>query len=184
MKKTMVLFTFFVVLTSLTHAQLMTSRLIGKGSSQFGQGYGLFAFYDFPLGGAPNKSFRLELFDFAFFPTKGEPFFSGDGPGRGYISVRLGYKHVFSEEKTGFYVIPSAGYCRVAFTEPGLSEPLVGNGVAGALEGGYQLEVGERGNVFNFGLKYEYDRGSKDYQLQSIALKVSYAFGLFRRRDY
>ena len=184
MKKTIFLFFVFVLFTSLTHAQLMTSRLIGKGSSQFGQGYGLFAFYDFPLGGAPNKSFRLELFDFAFFPTKGEPFFSGDGSSRGYLSVRVGYKKVFSEEQTGFYVIPSAGYCRVAFMEPGLSEALVGNGIAGALEGGYQLEVGEKGNVFNFGLKYEYDSGSKDYQLQSIGLKVSYAFGLFRRREY
>jgi hypothetical protein len=160
----------------------MTSRLIGKGSSQFGQGYGLFAFYDFPLGGAPNKSIRLELFDFAFFPTKGAPFFTGNEPGRGFLSVRVGYTKVFSEEQTGFYVIPSAGYCRVAFTEPGLTDPLIGNGIAGALEGGYQLEVGERGNVFNLGLKYEYDRGSKDLKLQSVAFKVSYAFGLFRLR--
>lgn len=184
MRKSIFLFPVFVLLVSLAHAQLMTSRLIGKGSSAYGQGYGLFAFYDFPLGGAPNKSIRLELFDFAFFPTKGEPFFSGTGSARGYLSVRVGYKKVFSEEQTGFYIIPSAGYCRVAFIETGLSEPLIGDGIAGALEGGYQLEVGQRGNVFNFGLKYEYDRGSKDYQLQSIGLKVSYAFGLFRRREF
>ncbi len=182
MKKSILLLAVFVIAYSFSHAQLMTSRLIGKNSSQFGQGYGLFAFYDFPLGGAPNKSIRLELLDFAFFPTKGEPFFTSNEPGRGYLSIRVGYKHVFSEEQTGFYVIPSAGYCRVAFTEPGMPEPLVGNGIAGALEGGYQLEVGQRGNVFNFGLKYEYDRGGKDYQLQSLAFKVSYAFGLFRRR--
>jgi hypothetical protein len=182
MRKSIFLFLVFILVVSFANAQLMTSRLIGKGSSQFGQGYGLFAFYDFNLA-APNKSIRLELFDFAFFPTKGEPFFTTNESSRGYLSIRLGYKHVFSEEKTGFYVLPSAGYCSVFFDEPGLPEGIVTNGVAAAFESGYQLEVGERGNVFNFGLKYEYDRGSKDYQLQSIGLKVSYAFGLFRRRE-
>jgi hypothetical protein len=182
MRKSIFLLFVFILAVSFTHAQLMTSRLIGKGSSQFGQGYGLFAFYDFNLA-APNKSIRLELFDFAFFPTKGEPFFSTNESSRGYLSIRAGYKHVFSEERTGVYVLPSAGYCRVFFDEPGLPEGIVTNGIAVAFESGYQLEVGERGNVFNFGLKYEYDRGSKDYQLQSIGLKVSYAFGLLRRRE-
>jgi hypothetical protein len=57
----------------------------------------------------------------------------------------------------------------------------VGNGIAAALEGGYALEVGQNGHTLIFGLKYEYDRGNATQIIQSVGLRASYAFGLFRR---
>jgi hypothetical protein len=69
--------------------------------------------------------------DFAFFPSK---------PIRkvpiGYLSIKLGYKYVFSETKTGFYLEPSAGYCRVVFNDPSdwQTQTSYGDGVAAALE--------------------------------------------------
>jgi hypothetical protein len=120
--------------------------------------------------------------DFAFFPKKGENVFTTTAGSKAYISAKLGYKYVFSETQTGFYIIPSAGYCRVVTIEQG-EDPTHGDGIAGALEGGYSLEVGQKGHAINLGLKYEYDRGGATHLIQSVGLRVSYSFGLFRRKD-
>lgn len=58
-----------------------------------------------------------------------------------------------------------------------------GDGIAAALEGGYALEVGQKGHTINFGLKYEYDRGNATHIIQSVGFRVSYAFGLFRKKE-
>ena len=164
------------------HSQLMVSKLLGNGTSKFGLGYGIFTYLDFPRA-SENQSFRVELLEFTIYPTKGENFFTSTAEGRGYISIKLGYKYVFSETQAGFYILPSAGYCRTIFTSPGQSTAK-GDGIAGAFESGYALEVGQNGHTLNFGLKYEYDHGGSSLILQSIGFRVSYAFGLFQRHDY
>ena len=160
----------------------MVSKMVGKDASKFGLGYGLFTFFDFPLASG-NQSFRVELMDLAFFPTKGENFFTSTADAKGYISIKLGYKYVFSETQAGFYLIPSAGYCRTVFALEGEDEATHGDGIAGALEGGYALEVGQKGHTVNFGLKYEYDRGNATHVIQSVGFRVSYAFGMFRKKE-
>ncbi len=159
----------------------MVTKLVGKDASKFGLGAGLFTFLDFPLASA-NQSFRVELMDLAFYPAKGESFFTSTGDSRGYISIKLGYKYVFSETQTGFYILPSAGYCRTVFIPNGQST-VYGDGIAGALEAGYSLEIGQKGHAINLGLKYEYDRGSSSLVLQNVGFRVSYSFGLFRRGE-
>lgn len=175
----------FLILCSLlsfqANSQLMVTKLVGKDASKFGLGFGLFTYLDFPLAGG-NQSFRVELMDLAFYPTKGESLFTSTGDSRGYISIKVGYKYVFSETQTGFYLLPSAGYCRTVFIPFGQST-LYGDGIAGALEAGYSLGVGQKGHAFNLGLKYEYDRGSSTLVLQNIGFRVSYSFGLLRRRE-
>lgn len=164
-----------------SHAQLMVSKLLGKDASKYGLGYGLFTYLDFPLA-SENQSFRVELMDLALFPTKGENLFSSTADVKGYISIKLGYKYVFSETQAGFYLLPSAGYCRAVFAKEG-EDATYGDGVAGALEGGYSLEVGQKGHSFNFALKYEYDRGNATHIIQSVGFRISYAFGMFRRKE-
>ncbi len=181
MKKNAIFICFFCMLSFASHSQLMVSKLIGKDAAKFGPGYGLFTYLDFPLA-SENQSFRVELMDLAFFPTKGENLFTSTADARGYISIKLGYKYVFSETQAGFYVIPSAGYCRTVFAREA-EDATYGDGIAGALEGGYSLEVGQKGHTLNFGLKYEYDRGNATHTLQSIGFRFSYAFGLFRRKE-
>jgi hypothetical protein len=169
LKKLLLSLTCIGLFSFASNAQLMVSKLVGKGASKFGLGY-------------ENQSFRIELIDFAFFPTKGENFFTSTADAKGYLSIKLGYKYVFSETHAGFYLLPSAGYCMVIIANEG--EDLThGDGIAGALEGGYSLEVGQRGNTLNFGLKYEYDYGNATHIIQSVGFRVSYAFGLFRKKE-
>ena len=159
----------------------MVAKIVGKNADQFGMGYGLFTYLDFPLASG-NQSVRLELMDFAIFPAKGQNFFTSTGDGRGYVSIKLGYKYVFSETQAGFYLLPSAGYCRAVYTHEG-KEATYGDGIAVALESGYTIAVGQRSNTINFGLKYEYDRGAAAHIIQSVGLRVSYGFGMFQGRQ-
>lgn len=181
MKKIIVSLCLTGLLSSHTNAQLMVSKLVGKDAANYGLGYGLFSYLDFPLANE-NQSFRIELMDLAFFPSKGETVFSSTTGSKGYISIKLGYKYVFSETQAGFYLIPSAGYCRTVLTQEG-KDVSYADGMAGALEAGYSFEVGQNGHTINFGLKYEYDHGNATNIVQSVGLRTSYAFGLFRKRE-
>ena len=60
---------------------------------------------------------------------------------RGYISIKLGYRKIFSEEsKTGFFVEPQSGYCRVVVVDDRYLEATYGDGVAAAIEAGTVLK--------------------------------------------
>ena len=181
MKRTLVLLFIIFLSSANSNAQLMVSKLLGKDASKYALGYGVFTFYDFPLSTA-NKSIRIDLMDLAFFPAKGENIFTTHGEMKAYLSIKLGFKYVFSETKTGFYILPAVGYCKNLYAKENEDEPRSSGGIAGALEGGYGLEVGQKGNTINLGLKYEYDRSnSSDLIMQSVGLRVSYSFGLLRR---
>lgn len=157
----------------------MVSKLIGKNSGNSKLGYGTFAYYDFPVNDIGNRSIRLELLDFVFYPSKNPDIVSTSA----YLSIKLGYKLILSETKTGFYIEPQAGYSRVITYQSNETQSKYGDGIALAFESGYSLEVGERGNTFNFGLKYESDMAGQDYTANSIGLRVSYSFHLFRRKN-
>ena len=156
--------------------------MVGKDSDKYGLGYGLFAYIDIPLA-QENQSFRIELMDFVMFPHKGENYFTTTAGAKAYLSIKLGYKYVFSETQTGFYLLPSAGYARVITLVEGVEDPIISNGIAGAVEGGYTLEVGQKSNTINFGVKYEYDRGNGTHIIQSVGFKVSFGFGLLRKKE-
>jgi hypothetical protein len=180
MKKPLI-FSLSLLFSLSMYGQLMVTKLVGKNSSNSKLGFGLFAYYDFTLPGAENRSVRLELMDFGYFPSKTDTIRVPIG----YISIKLGYKYIFSETKTGFYVEPQAGYCRVVSNDPeNLStQASYGDGVAFALEVGYSLEVGQRGHTFDFGLKYEDDIAGSGNTMSSVGFRVSYAFNMFKRRD-
>lgn len=180
MKKTAFLLCSICLFSLASHSQIMVAKMIGKDVSKYGLGYGLFTYLDIPLKNE-NQSFRVELIDIALFPTKGENLFTSTADMKGYISIKLGYKYVFSETQQGFYLLPSAGYCRVTYVPEG-EDATSADGWAGALEGGYTLEVGKNGHTLNLGLKYEYDHGNSTHIIQAIGLRFSYAFGLFRKK--
>jgi hypothetical protein len=172
-----------VCLFSVTsQAQLMVAKIIGKDASKYGLGYGLFTYFDIPVI-SENQSVRIEILDMAIFPTKGENLFTSKADMKGYVSIKAGYKYVFSETNAGFFLIPSAGYCRSIYAKEGEDKASYGDGYAAALEGGYALAVGQQSNTINFSLKYEYDHGNAATAVQSVGLRVSYSFGLFRRRN-
>ncbi len=160
-------------------SQISLNKIVGKHADNYRFGYGLFSFYDFYLDEYENRSIRLELLDFVVFPLDdGEPRFTTPN-GRAFLSIRAGYKHIFSETKTGFYILPSAGWCKSIITEyPDNTRHR--NGLALALEGGYSLEVGQRGQSLNFGIKYETDRANEQYTISSVGFRASYSFNLFR----
>jgi len=168
----------FLLVFQFTNAQLAVVKMVGKNADKTKLGFGAFSYYDIPLNEDGNRSFRIELLDLAFFSRK-----TDEDPSWAYLSIKLGYKYIFSETKTGFYIEPQAGYCRVVSVEKDAPEAEHGDGIAVALEAGYSLEVGERGNAFNFGLKYETDRAGSAYTISSVGFRVSYSFNLFRRRE-
>lgn len=182
MKKILFTLSLVSIFSFASHAQFMVAKMVGKDAAKYGLGYGLFTYFDFPLVNE-NQSFRIELMDLAFFPTKGEKIFTSTADAKGYLSIKLGYKYVFSETQAGFYLLPSAGYCRTVLANKG-EDATYGDGIAGALEGGYTLEVGQNGHTLNLGLKYEYDRGNATHTIQSVGLRLSYGFGLFRKKEW
>jgi hypothetical protein len=181
MRKTLCLLAFSMLFGVVAHGQVMITKLVGKNSKNSKLGYGIFMFYEFPLTEEGNKSVRLELLDFAYYPRKDDE----ASAVLGYVSVKLGYKYVFSETKTGFYLEPQAGYCRTVYQGPYEVEAVGKDGIAVALEGGYSIEVGERGNTINLGVKYEKAMTGSESSISSVGLRASYSFGLFRKqRDY
>ncbi len=180
MKKSLLLFVFMGVVLVTAHSQLAVAKMIGKNSDQNKIGFGVFTNYDFALNDIGNQSLMVELLDLGFFPGK-EINSEGDDIARGYLSVKLGYRKIFNQEsKTGFFIEPQLGYCRVIVVDSRLPEAQHGDGFAAALETGYSLEVGERGNAVLFGLKYEADMAGKDFTLQSIGFRISYSFSWLR----
>ncbi|HVM87628.1 MAG TPA: hypothetical protein VMT76_05535 [Puia sp.] len=181
MKKTCLALSLFLFLFFSAHSQLMVAKRLGKNESNSKLGYGVFAYIDFPLGDYENRSFRIELLDFAFFGSKNDSLRSPIG----YLSIKLGYKYIFSETKTGFYIEPQAGYCRVVTDNPYdlTNQASYGDGVALAFEAGYSLEVGQRGHVINFGIKYEDDIARTPNTMGSVGFRISYAFNMFRKKE-
>jgi len=177
-------FLFFILaaFSSSVFAQISIAKMIGKNASKYRLGYDLFCFYEFPLNSEGySKSIRLDILGFAYFRGKdGDGFSSGSA--RAYVAIKVGYKLIFSETRTGVYVEPSLGYARVAEVLDG-QDATYGDGFAAAAEVGYNLEVGERGHELALGLKYETDRAGAYHTISSIGLRFSYSFNLFRKRE-
>lgn len=165
-----------------SYSQLAVLKMVGKNSNQNKIGFGVFGNYDIPLNNIGNQSLMIEVLDAAFFPGK-EINSQGDEVARGYVSIKLGYRKIFSEEsKTGFFIEPHLGYCRVVLVDDRQPEATFGDGVAAAIEAGYSIEVGERGNAVLFGLKYEADMAGSEHTIQSVGFRVSYSFSWLRRK--
>lgn len=178
MKKYFLVFSFTALISFTANSQLSVSKMLGKNAGNSTFGYGLFANYDFPLNDIGNRSLMIEFMDLVYFPPKNPDLYSV----LAYISIKAGYRYIFSEEtKTGFYVEPSVGYCRVVNSDG--PEGTYGDGVALAAEAGYTIEVGQRGNNLNLGLKYETDLAGTNHTLSSLGLRVAYSFHLFRKRS-
>jgi hypothetical protein len=177
--KKLFLFFFLVGLMSFpVYSQLAVVKMVGKNSGNSKLGFGAFVYWSIPLNDIGNRNVMIELLDFAFFPRKNSQLNSVIG----YLSIKAGYKYIFSAEtKTGFYLEPSLGYCRVVNSEG--PDGTYGDGLAIAAEAGYTVEVGQRGNNLNFGLKYETDRAGANHTVSSVGFRVSYSFHLFRKRD-
>jgi hypothetical protein len=171
MKKLSLIFLVMLLLNSVTYSQIAVSKLIGKDSVDYNPGPSLFLFIEIPVGQA-NNAIRLE-FDAAFHSDVKDYY------QKGYGAYTLGYKYFLNDEsKTGWYVVPSAGFTTVYFRDPYTGESKK-NGVAVAFEGGYSLEVGQGGNAFNFGLKLGTHRAGKGHSLTALALRVGFSFGFF-----
>lgn len=168
----------FLLIGSSVFSQISVLKTIGKDADKYKLGWGVFLYYSIPLNEVGNQSLMLELLDFGYFSPKDKT----TTDSKGYVSVKAGYRYIFSaESSTGIYIEPQAGYGRVIVTTD--PETTYKDGLALAIETGYTLEVGERGNHLNFGIKYENNLPGNALNLQTIGLRFSYSFGLFRRRN-
>lgn len=100
----------------------------------------------------------------------------------GYISIKLGYKYIFSETQTGVFIEPQAGWCRVV-NSTGCAGSHA-DGICLALETGYSLEVGQNGYALIFGVKYEADLAGSNFTCSSVGSRLSYTFHFGRKREY
>ena len=158
-------------------AQLQIGKRIGKDASGTKPGFGTFADIDIPLNEYMNRMIRVELVDLMFYPKAAD-----NQVAWGYLAIKLGYKYLFSEDNTGFYLAPQFGYARVVAIHPEETDARHGDGVGGAFEAGYAIGVGQQYNTISIGLKYETDYGGKDLVMNTIALRVAFNFLAFQRR--
>jgi hypothetical protein len=176
-KKQLLLIFLFSSACFSIHSQIAVAKIIGKNAKYSHIGGELFLFYSYPINEIGNRLAVLELGDFAYF----EPKSSDSAYINGYISIKAGFRYIFSEETaTGFYIEPQIGYAQVDRNTS--AEPGHGGGVAIAAIGGYNFEVGKRRNSLNLGLKYETDLAGSNYTMSSLSLRFFYSFGLFRRK--
>ena len=135
MKKTIIILFLAGMYCGNVNGQAMVSKFLGPNGKYAQLGWGVFAYYEFPLR-QENESIRLELMDFAFWPSKN----SDSNFVIGYLSIKAGYKYVFSETNAGFYVEPQAGWVRVVNSNnTNTLGSGYGDGLALALEGGIAL---------------------------------------------
>jgi hypothetical protein len=181
MKKIILLLTS-IVLSSSVFSQLSMMKMIGGTySKDYKTGFGAFYTVNIPLNEVGNRAVTLDLIDIAFLPVKSTSPLESDG---GFVSFKAGYRYIFSEEsKTGFYIEPQVGYALTFVGPENDAGDEAGKGLALALNAGYSLEVGERGNSFTFGLKYEANLAGNDMSVHSVGLRVAYNFSIFRRRN-
>jgi hypothetical protein len=181
MRKPVLIFCLFITSLSV-YSQLSVHTLLGKNADKYRVGSGMFLTWEFPVNAEGNQNITLDLIDLVVFPLKDEYSYFASPNGAAYFSMKLGYKHIFSETKTGFYLKSALGYCKVmnmvAFEEVDDKK-----GMAAAIEGGYSLEVGQRGNYFNFGIKFETDRAGPEHTLNSAGFRVAYSFGMFGGKE-
>ena len=105
-QKLFLLIILFCLFSFSANSQLAVSKMLGKNSGNSNIGYGLFAFWDIPVNDIGNRSIVIELMDLTYFPRKHSEINSIIG----YLSIKAGYKYIFSTEtKTGFYIEPSLG---------------------------------------------------------------------------
>jgi hypothetical protein len=184
MKK--VLFILLIICAGYFNAdsQLALTKIIGKNAKEHkAVGFGVFANYTIPLNEIGNNNLMIELMDLSFFPGKVQEAYPYDQVLRTYISIKAGYRKIFSEQSiTGFFIEPQLGYSRVVVAKESEPEAKYGDGFAAALEGGYNLEVGQRGNSLSFSLKYEADMAGKEYTIHSLGLRFGFSFLMFRGR--
>jgi hypothetical protein len=177
-----------VCFANLLHAdgQLALTKILGKNAKDHkAVGFGVFGNYTIPLGGTSNKNLMIELMDLVYFPGKIQEAYPYDQISRLYLSIKAGYRYIFCEEdsKTGFFIEPQLGYARVVVVKDSEPEAKFGDGIAAALEGGYSLEVGQKGNSLTFSLKYEADMAGKDYTIHSLGLRFGFNFWMYRGRN-
>lgn len=166
------------------HSQLAITKMFGENAKEhIPVGFGTFANYAIPLNEIGNNNLMIELLDLSFFPGVVQEAYPYDQVLRAYLSIKVGYRKIFSaESRTGFFVEPQIGYCRVVVANDNEPEAKFGDGFAAALESGYNLEVGKRGNSLSFSLKFESDLAGKDYTIHSLGLRFAYNFLMFRGR--
>ncbi|HVG11968.1 MAG TPA: hypothetical protein VM843_03140 [Flavisolibacter sp.] len=168
MKLLFLSFLSLIAFSLTSKSQVIVSKLIGKDAGRYGLGFGGSALFDFQLA-TENKSFRLDL-ELIAFPEKKHKLSTAETGYKTLVSVRGGYKYVFSETQLGLYVVPSAGYSRLIIEEGG--QTAGHSGIAGALEVGYTFELGQMARKFNVGLKYEYDGVGSSNTIQSIGFRL------------
>jgi hypothetical protein len=181
--KKIILLLMSVFLFNAVFSQVSLYRMVGgKYAKEYKTGFGAFGSFNIPLNEANNRVLTLDAFDFGFFFLK--PTSDLESEGGGFVSIKAGYRYIFSEESiTGFFVEPQAGLAWIG-VGPDNGQDLT-KGLALALNVGYSLEVGQRGNSFTFGLKYEADLAKNDMSIHTVGLRVTYHFTLFgRKNDY
>src|ERR1700739_3172587 len=136
MKKQLLTVLFFL-LFHYAHAQVAVCQYFGKNSNDHKIGFETFTYFNIPIDKENyTKSIVIEYLDVAFLPTKNpEPV----GETIGYLSIKAGYKKIFSDTRTGFFIEPQLGYADVINYPNPSEETDTRNGVAVAMIGGYNL---------------------------------------------
>lgn len=180
MKKIILLLSSLFLFNSLFSQVSVMKMIGGKYAKDYKTGFGVFGSFNIPLNETRNRVLTLDAFDGGIFPLK--PSSDLEAEGGAFVSIKAGYRYIFSEESiTGFFIEPQAGLALIG-VGPDYGQDLT-KGLALALIAGYSLEVGQHGNNFTFGLKYEADLANSEMSIHTLGLRVAYHFTLFGRKN-
>lgn len=148
MKNCLIIFALLIVAAKAS-AQFEVSRIIGKNSAAYKNGYGIFLKIGYPVTEQSEVNAELAM---RFFFAK-----SGEGAGIGLFPVMAGYRYVFSETGSGIYIEPQLGYNFYEDVAENGDGPY--KGLAYAIGTGYLSPSFGRVRI-NPGIKYETVRGA------------------------
>lgn len=153
------------------HAQIEVVKIIGKGSEDYGIGFGAVLKAGIPVTEGGSATIEAGVVYSAIKESGGEQ-------GIVFVPIKAGYRYVLNGTRSGFFVEPQVGYCVYG----ALTNDLVDQKVSGfdwAVGAGY-LFPSNRRTQYEVGLRYEnvYYKGGP---VSFIALRFTSSFSFGNR---
>jgi len=170
MKKHLIAIIILSSTVTVSHAQLLVSKLLGKNSNQYTAGWGAFLNVSIPVSEADavTTEFGVNMF---FYKANTDY-------GIATAPLKIGYLYTFDRTGSGFYIEPQLGYNLVGLV-PNFDNTYIHdaetkfNGVATGVKAGYLIDWRQLGGQINLGLREEsvfYGGGS----VNSVGFSISY----------
>lgn len=169
MVKKLLLLQLSLFFAGFLHAQIEVVKMVGKGSDEYGIGFGALLKAGIPVSEGGSVTIEVGV---VFNPIKE----SGWEQGIAFVPIKAGYRYILNGTSAGFFVEPQVGYCVYGvLTNDDVDEKI--SGFDWAVGTGY-LFPSNRRSQYELGLRYEtiYFKGGPGSFL-ALRFVSSFSFG-------